>query len=126
MREHTDRRGVCGGRSPDKSRTDYSRSVLAVPLIEQLNDGQLLTLRVAVEESATRASPGPLLASADGVRLSADELASRIPLPVETTTGLSYQYVDDVFADMLALAVQMRGFETVRRSFVNVATRRQR
>ena len=99
--------------------------MLATPLIDQLNDVQLQTLRVAVEEWAAQLSLDPILVSADGGRLSAQDLVSRIPMPTVTATGTTYEYIDDVYADMLALAVQERGFETVWRSFMNVATRRQ-
>lgn len=98
--------------------------MLAAPLIDQLNDLQLQTLRVAVEEWATQLSLEPILVSADGGRLSAQDLASRIPMPRQTATGTAYDYIDDVYADMFALFVQERGYDMVRRSFINVATRR--
>jgi hypothetical protein len=102
--------------------------VLATPLIEQLSDTELLTLRVAIEEWASLLDEGPVLGLADGSTLGASELVSRVPMVTQGLGGLRIDdgFVDDGFADMLALAVEQRGLDEVVRAFTNIWTRSRR
>lgn len=98
--------------------------MLAQPLIVQLSDTQLLTLRVAIEEWASLLGAEPILGLADGTTLRAEELAARVPVPTQSAVGgtrLADGFVEDGFADMLALAVEQRGFDEVVRAFSNIS-----
>lgn len=103
--------------------------MLAQPLIEQLSDTQLLTLRVAIEEWASLLGAEPILGLADGTTLRAEELAARVPVLTQSVVGtprIEDGFVEDAFADMLALAVEQRGFDEVVRAFSNIWTRPRR